>query len=188
MTTATPTPTPIVKATRTTTRNAKVAADSAKLAESLNGNPETETNPETGRKRAVTKATPVTNGTVRKVPASTPVKDANGKPIIVATPKQAIAKADSSGKVTIVPAKPAPDLKTAAKAAPETKAEPKKMPASRNLPRELVTLVAAAYAEASDADKQRIANYLKIVTTGTDEDGRRWWPADFPRPTHFSWA
>jgi hypothetical protein len=141
--------------TTTTTRNAKVAADSAKLAASLetaNGNPATEINPATGRKRAV------------------------------ATPKQAIAKTDSAGKVTKVAAsKPA-----ASKPAAEPK--PKTVPASRVLARQLVETVAEAFANASDADKQRVANYLKIVTTGTDEDGRRWWVQDFPRPTHFSWA
>ena len=143
--------------TTTTTRNAKVAADSAKLAASLetaNGNPATEINPATGRKRAVA--------------------------------KPAIVKTDSAGKVTKVAASKTVASKPAAKPAAEPK--PKTVPASRVLARQLVTTVAEAFADASDADKQRIANYLKIVTTGTDEDGRRWWVQDFPRPTHFSWA
>jgi hypothetical protein len=66
----------------------------------------------------------------------------------------------------------------------------KATPASRELPRDLVTQVAKLYAKASPADRQRVANYLKVVTTGTDAAGNRWWPDDtnLPRPTHFSWA
>jgi hypothetical protein len=87
--------------------------------------------------------------------------------------KPAAAKAPAK-KVT-KPAAKAPAVKAA--------------PVSRNLPRDLVTVVTQHYAKASDADQQRIANYLKIVTTGTDEAGNRWWPeGNFPRPTHFSWA
>jgi hypothetical protein len=97
-------------------------------------------------------------------------------------------------KAPAKPAAKAPAKKVAKPAAkPALKAEPKvkKVPESRNLPRLLVETVAAAFADYSAEDQQRVANYLKIVTTGTDEAGHRWWVDEaypnFPRPTHFSW-
>ena len=107
----------------------------------------------------------------------------------------------ASGNHTVVgslgthtPATPAP-ARTRKVAAPKAAAAPKAtpakaVPASRQLPRDLVTQVAALYAKASPQDRQRVANYLKVVTTGTDANGDRWWPdhTNLPRPTHFSWA
>jgi len=87
------------------------------------------------------------------------------------------------------PARPQPKAKAAVTAKPRPAPAPA-VPA-RQLPRQLVTQVAALYAKASPADQQRVANYLKVVTTGTAACGCRWWPAGrgtLPRPTHFSWA
>jgi hypothetical protein len=103
-------------------------------------------------------------------------------------------KPTTTGRATTSrkPAAKAPATKQISR---ETKPAAKKpaakvAPAGRNLPRDLVTKVAALYKDASPADRQRVANYLKIVTTGTDEQGNRWWPdsSNLPRPTHFSWA
>jgi hypothetical protein len=94
--------------------------------------------------------------------------------------------------------------KATAVAHPATKPNTKatsvvRTPASRALPRNLLVAVAtwASQAKLSPADQQRVANYLKVVTSGTDAQGARYWPtaADLPkgvrplpRPTHHSWA
>jgi len=138
-----------------------------------------------------------TTTTTRKNPATTKspttgkVRGPARKPLPQAT-NAATAK-DASVLAGTRTRKPTGTKATATKAAPKAtpaaKATPAKVPASRNLPRDLVSVVVAHYAKASDADKQRIANYLKVVTTGTDENGNRWWPdsTGFPRPTHSSW-
>ena len=133
-------------------------------------NPPTTTNPATGK---------------RQGPPRKPLTPAKAVAAAKATPAKATAKpvTRKQGTGRSLVAKPA------AKAAPEPTPEPKKVPAGRNLPRLLVTTVVEAFADFSDADKQRIANYLKVVTTGSDEAGHRWWPDEtgFPRPTHVSW-
>ncbi len=95
-------------------------------------------------------------------------------------PKATATRKQGNGRSLAAPARPAPAARPA-----------KATPASRALPRQLVTQVAALYAKASPVDQQRVANYLKVVTTGTAACGCRWWPAGkgtLPRPTHFSWA
>lgn len=95
------------------------------------------------------------------------------------------------------PQRPTRPAKAAPKATP--KASPKAVPATRTLPRDLLVAVAtwASQAKLSAADQQRVANYLKVVTSGTDPQGARYWPAQadlpkgvrpLPRPTHHSWA
>jgi hypothetical protein len=104
----------------------------------------------------------------------------------------------SMGTRTTQPTRPA--RKVAAKATPKApaKATPKATPASRQLPRNLLAAVAtwASQAKLSPADQQRVANYMKVVTSGTDAQGARYWPtaADLPkgvrplpRPSHHSW-
>jgi hypothetical protein len=123
--------------------------------------------------------------TASKTPTATPTRPTR-KPKVVTT----VVGTMGTRTPQATPTRPA--RKVAAKATPTPKATPqaKSVPASRELPRNLVTQVAKLYAKASPADRQRVANYLKVVTTGSDAAGNRWWPDDtnLPRPTHFSWA
>jgi len=98
------------------------------------------------------------------------------------------------------PVRPAKAKATAPKAAPAkvAKATPKATPASRTLPRDLLVAVAtwAHGAKLDAAAQRRVANYMKVVTSGSDAAGARWWPAaadlpkgvrPLPRPSHHSW-
>ena len=135
-------------------------------------NPPTTTNPVTGKRQGPPRkplATTVVGSMGTRTP--TPTRPAR-KVAAKATPAKAVAQASK------------PNTKST------SVVRPKATPASRELPRDLVTKVAKLYAKASPADRQRVANYLKVVTTGTDAQGNRWWADDtnLPRPTHFSWA
>lgn len=155
--------------------------DAAKAA---NGNPATEINPETGKRRRIAQASKPLAATLAATSGQSTTGDNGHGHKRVAT-KAATAKAAPTRK----PASSQPAAKAnaaaKAKAAP---AAPKAAPPTRVLARELVQYVVDGFADATSEEKQRIANYLKIVTTGTDENGKRWWPeGNFPRPTHFSW-
>jgi hypothetical protein len=153
--------------TTTTRKTTRIAKDSAALAESLNG---------TAAKDAAIAA-----ANAKPAPRTGP------KPTTTPAGLKRPAAKPAATKAIAKPAATKPAAKPALKDEPKVK----KVPESRNLPRMLVEVVAAAFADYSAEDQQRVANYLKIVTTGTDEAGHRWWVDEaypnFPRPTHFSW-
>ena len=132
--------------------------------------------------------TPVTgNPATTRSPATGKVRGPARKPLAPTT------VVGSMGTRTPQPTRPARTPKANVKAAPQAPkaAAPKAAAPSRQLPRDLVRTVTATYAKASAQDQQRVANYLKVVTTGTAACGCRWWPhgkGTLPRPTHVSWA
>jgi hypothetical protein len=58
--------------------------------------------------------------------------------------------------------------------------------ANQELARELIDLVAAQFAGASEPQKAKLANWLKSLPTG-GAGADRYWPANFPRPTTADW-
>jgi len=150
-----------------------MATATTRTRKSPTGNPATTVSPATGRKQ----------GPPRK-PLTTTVVGALGTR--TTAPTRPTRKQAAPAKVA-----PAP------KAAP-AKATTKAVPAGRVLPRDLIVAVTtwAAQAKLDPKDQQRIANYLKVVTSGSDAAGNRWWPTagdlpkgvrPLPRPTHNSW-
>ena len=150
--------------TRRTPDPKLVAAADKALTQNAPRNPATTKSPTTGKVRGpARKPLPATANAGLKAPA---------KPAATKAPAKKVAK-------------PAP------KAAPKPTPEPKADSAGvlrRSLAARLIGAAALEFADDSDADKQKVANWLKVVTSGIDENGKRIWPTDIlPRPTHFSW-
>jgi len=152
-----------------------MATATTRTRKSPTGNPATTVSPATGRKQ----------GPPRKPLVTTTVVGALGTRTTGTAPTRPTRKQ----------AAPAPK---AAPAKATAKATPKAVPAGRVLPRDLIVAVTtwAAQAKLDPKDQQRIANYLKVVTSGSDPQGNRWWPTagdlpkgvrPLPRPTHNSW-
>ena len=70
-------------------------------------------------------------------------------------------------------------------ASPEPTANGKRS-ANQELARNLIDLVAAQFSGATDAEKAKLANWLKSLPTG-GAGAERYWPANFPRPTTADW-
>lgn len=144
------------------------------------GNPATTVSPVTGKRQGPPRKplAPMASTAPRNAQGTVP-GTAGAAKAPVRTPKAAPKAA---------PAKAAPKATKAQQAALAANAS-QPHPASRTLPRNLVLQVATLYKDASVADRQRVANYLKVVTTGTSPTGARWWPdhTNLPRPSHWSW-
>ena len=71
-------------------------------------------------------------------------------------------------------------------AAPSNGATPREH--NQELARKLLTAVVAEFGTASQADQQKVANWLHMLPTGGEGAGYlRYWPASFARPTSAGW-
>jgi hypothetical protein len=57
--------------------------------------------------------------------------------------------------------------------------------ASQAAARKLARVAAALFADAPEAEKQKVANWLRYLPTSPSAP--RWWPDGFPRPTAGDW-
>lgn len=82
-------------------------------------------------------------------------------------------------------AKPATPAKPAAKPAPAAKPVPE-ITRKMQIARDMADAIARTAAPLSADEKQAVANMIHHFPTGR-ENGRRWWPKNFPTPARSEW-
>lgn len=186
-----PAPAPALVSAKVTPAQLKAnaAQRAAKLAQrNGGGNPATTTSPVTGKRQGPPRKPLLARNTVAKdavtKAAVTTVVGTMGTRTS-GTPAKAPARTRKVAAPAPAPAKPAPAKRTA---------KPRDV-----LPQAMLVAVTtwAQQAKLSPQDQQRVANYCKVVTSGSNAAGARWWPTaqdlprgvkPLPRPSHHSWA